>query len=635
MRGWKHVSLVFSAVVVFVLAGMGLWGCGGNTDASEEEPGEIRTVEAARGTLATTVGAFGRISMPCQVNVTFGVAGKIGDIAVEFGDRVSEGDVLAGLETETLERAVQRAEADLRTAEIKLEQAEGSPRLISAEAAVEAARAALVTARQALEDAREFTVSDAEAAVRDAEVALENARRSLAAAEKDAEVDIRSAKEAVEAAEDVYSEFVVDNAENLAIASYAEQRDDLLADVEAALKNLTVVELTAASSIATAENNVAIADEALENARDALNDLQLNPASIQELEAAVRTKEASLAQAEADLAYVKADLDLELLRIAVDKARIALEDAEAALNDAAIVAPFDGTIVQVNGKVGDTIAANTVVLKLVDTNVLEVDAEVDEIDAVNVRPGQEAVITVDALPNARLTGEVIAISPVAQIVSGLVTYELTVSIENPDDTGLKDGMTASADIDAVLAEDVVLLPKGAIKQAGSAKVVAVVTAGGETEPRVVETGASDGSFTEIVSGVEAGEVIAVNVTIDASQLVGTDPGVPSGVPEDIAECIASLQEERKCFERLAGMAESMGMDPGAYSGEIDWDQLERFANDNSGMMPEDIKECMKRLVEKRQCIEKLMAMAEDMGMDPGGFSLDDWGNMGGFGGERE
>jgi hypothetical protein len=67
----------------------------------------------------------------------------------------------------------------------------------------------------------------------------------------------------------------------------------------------------------------------------------------------------------------------------------------------------------------------------------------------------------------------------------------------------------------------------------------------------------------------------------------------------------------------------MGVDTSSYSGDTDWGQIERLANDTSGMIPPDIQECMKKLLQNRECIEKVTEMAEDMGVDPNDLSFDD------------
>ena len=611
MKHWKKVIIIF-AVIAIAVASLAASGCGGDSE-DKLEPEETQSVEVKRGTLSTLISAFGNVSMPHQANLTFGFSGTVEELKVVFGDTVKEGDILAKLETASLERAVAQAEADLRTAQLNLEQISSDTSILEAEAAVESAESSLASAEQVLEQAQNFSVSDAE-------TDLENAQRSLAIAQKNAEINIKDAEEAVDDAYEAYLDFVLANMQDLDILhSVKAQKDELWWLYEKALENLEIAKDAAATSIATAEANVIAAETALANA----------PIVIQQHESAVATAQAALAEAEYNLAYVESGSAVELLQIKVDKAQIALDGAIEQLEQATIVAPFDGMVVEVNAIVGDQVMGNTVIVYLVDIRQAEIDASVDEIDIANVKVGQRAEISIDALPKLTLSGKVTAVSPIAQTQSGLVTYNLAVSIQSAGGVNLKEGMTASVDIDVVLAENALLVPSAAIhKEAATGEqIVTVFTDSGQEEPRVVETGATLRRLTEITAGLEEGELIVSSVDIEIPQGFQSVTGADIEMSPDITECVKQLIEDQECFEKLRKMAEDMGVDTSSYSGDTDWEELERWANDDSGMIPGDIQECMKKLLQDRECIEKVTEMAEDMGVDPNDLSLDDWGGM--------
>ncbi len=90
----------------------------------------------------------------------------------------------------------------------------------------------------------------------------------------------------------------------------------------------------------------------------------------------------------------------------VDKKRLAVQDAEKALAGTQLTAPFDGTVLQTNVKVGDSISANTPILTLANLQQLQVLASVDETTIRRVTAGQPAQITFDALPGQTLRGQV-------------------------------------------------------------------------------------------------------------------------------------------------------------------------------------------------------------------------------------
>jgi macrolide-specific efflux system membrane fusion protein len=93
-------------------------------------------------------------------------------------------------------------------------------------------------------------------------------------------------------------------------------------------------------------------------------------------------------------------------------------------------------------------------------------------------------------------------------------------------------MTATIDIGALEAEDVLLVPSQAIKTSGADLIVEVVISDGETEERVVETGASNGVQTEIVSGLVEGEQVVVQTSSEqadtSNQLPQRMPGMGGG-----------------------------------------------------------------------------------------------------------
>ena len=250
-------------------------------------------------------------------------------------------------------------------------------------------------------------------------------------------------------------------------------------------------------------------------------------------EAAAASAQASLAQAQDNLAYIEAGYNLELLQIAVDNAQVALDDAKEQLAAATILAPFNGIVAAVGASTGDEVTANDVIIHLVNTSVVEVDAAVDEIDAANVQSGQMAIITLDALPDARLMGQVTAVSPIATEQSGVVTYDIAVSVRNASQYELKGGMSATISIMTIDVKNVLLVPSNAVQRTPAGNVVTVIVEDGSAEERVVEIGTSNNQQTEIISGLSEGDQVLVQVSnemSEAMQQFGQRGGFPGGMP---------------------------------------------------------------------------------------------------------
>lgn len=223
-------------------------------------------------------------------------------------------------------------------------------------------------------------------------------------------------------------------------------------------------------------------------------------------EMAVELAENNLDMAELALAASNGSAGQQLL---VDNAEMALDEAERQLDATIMKAPFDGTVSEVYALVGDYVTAITPILTLVDTDETEAIAMIDEVDVDKVEPGQIALVTIDAIPEAAISGYVLAVSPQATIELGVVTFRATININPDPGINLRDGMTARIDIVVASENDVLLVPNSAITRKGTSRVVQMVTADGKTEERIVTIGKSNSTSTQILSGLNEGDQVMV------------------------------------------------------------------------------------------------------------------------------
>ena len=149
----------------------------------------------------------------------------------------------------------------------------------------------------------------------------------------------------------------------------------------------------------------------------------------------------------------------------------------------------------------------TIIIHLIDPSTMELKVGVDEIDIPSVRQGQEAIIDVDALPTLQIEGEVTSICPVPAVQAGLVTYEVTIALNLPEGSEVKVGMSATADIIIDKRSNVLLVPSRAIKLDSQGNTVVDVMVDGQVQERPVVVGISDGYQTEIVDGLDEGELV--------------------------------------------------------------------------------------------------------------------------------
>ena len=150
----------------------------------------------------------------------------------------------------------------------------------------------------------------------------------------------------------------------------------------------------------------------------------------------------------------------------------------------------------------------TELMRISSTDTVSVQMLVDEMDILSVHTGQEAEVTVDALPGRAFTGTVSAIDPNGQNNGGNSKY--TVTITMPRAENMLDGMNVTAVLTVGTTENVLWLPAEALTEQGFKTVVYTgcdAKTGELTGPVEVVTGVSDGEKVEIVSGLEEGQTV--------------------------------------------------------------------------------------------------------------------------------
>ena len=478
LKLWQIVVLV---VVIGGIAGgvyaIYNWAAG---PGESTLPDDVQLVQVQYGSIVNSVSAGGSLVFPDKEQLTFGNVGTVGEVNVQEGDAIEEGQLLATLDDTSiisLQKAVVQAEINLARTEEDLEEAQNPYTeldIAQAEAAVANARVTLEAAQEALEKAEnpytEADITKAELAVINAQLALE------------------SAQEALERAEDRYER---------------DSSDTNLLNLEQKQKELAI-----------AEFNLADAEEAL-----AEIEAGADPLEVEQKQKQLAVAEASLSKAEGDLSEILGSVDsleVELKQLEVASAQAALDEARERLEMATIVVPFAGIVTSVNIEAGESVNANQVVIELEDRSVVEVSAILDEIDVAQVKPGQGVSVYLDALPDLDLTGEVSTISAVARAQSGVVTYPVTIKLTVPSGVQLMEGMSATATIVVEEANNVLLIPDQAIWGSFDNPMVNVMV-NEEITPRAVELGISDGYYTEVVDGLQEGDMVVVEVAATSTQ----------------------------------------------------------------------------------------------------------------------
>jgi HlyD family secretion protein len=171
-----------------------------------------------------------------------------------------------------------------------------------------------------------------------------------------------------------------------------------------------------------------------------------------------------MANAEATLARAIADQSSS--RAAINQARAALSSDRTNLYKASIRSPIDGLVLSRTVEVGQTVAAQLQVATLYtiaeDIRQMELKVAVDEADVGSVKEGQLASFTVDAYPGREYAGKVTRVAYGSQTKDNVVSYSTVLKVRN-DDSSLRPGMTATAEIATTARENVLLVPNAALR----------------------------------------------------------------------------------------------------------------------------------------------------------------------------
>jgi len=468
-RRWIYLGVALGVVAIAALA-YRQWALSRQTDTAA-----LQTATVERGTVTSSVDAAGTIEVTRSASLTWQTSGTVASVNVEVGDAVHEGDVLMDLTPDSLEASVIQAQADLQAAQQDLDD------LLAGPTAQDLAQAQLrvANAREALR-AAQYTRTVQQEGNRASSDTIAAARANLVIAES-----------------------------NVARAADEYNPVSALPDNDPARAN-ALVRLVAAR-------------QHRDSAERTLNWYLGHPTEIQQavLDALVATAEAELEDAQQDLQTLQNGPD----PVAVAAARTRVANAQAIVDQARQVAPFDGTVVAISSGVGDQVSSNTAALTLADLSHYEVQVSVSELDVEQIAVGQEVTLTLDALPGQTFVGRVADVAFMGSSNQGVITYPVTVVLDDPD-PALRPGMTTAVSIVVERHEDVVIVPNRALQVSGGQRVVRVLYQGQEISVPVT-LGLVGDTTSEIAEGaLQEGDEVVLNASSSSqtSNFVG-GPGI--------------------------------------------------------------------------------------------------------------
>lgn len=185
------------------------------------------------------------------------------------------------------------------------------------------------------------------------------------------------------------------------------------------------------------------------------------------------------------------------------KAQAELEAAQEKLNALYVAAPCDGRIASVDVSVGDSVTDGTKVMSVVKEGDMTLILSVDELDIPQVKEGQQVSLSVDALEDVELEGVVQKIAPLGNTETGVTTYDVYIAIAGEVDSRVLGGMNVSGEIAVNQAQDALTIPTDALLKVAQGYHVTMA----DGSVRDVTLGVMTDERTQILDGLDEGESV--------------------------------------------------------------------------------------------------------------------------------
>ena len=480
--------LLIAVIVIAVIGAAGWFGFQQFQErraALDEQP-SYETVTIERGSISSTVSATGSIEPEAEIALSFRASGRVEQVLVSVGQPVEVGQLLAQLDVTDAALALEQADVSLQITRAQLDKLEKPPSdsdIIAAQANVTVAQASVASSEASLASAQ-ASYRQLLAGASAAELAVQEAQVRQAA------VNVRQAQSAYDQ---------IKTAPDAGASSQAVQLEQTTISYEVAQAQLVLTQegadeaqiAASLAQIAQAELGVRQARSNLLVAQDTLNALLEGPGAE----------------------------DLEISRAQVRQAELSKLQAEVSLNSSMLYAPINGVISQVNLRQGELYGGSALpAIVLTDLNSFHMTVLVDEIDVRQVQIGQTVRLSLDALPDADIAGQLTKVSPTARDVGGVVAYEVEI-VPDTTDAQLRAGMSATAIITTAQVDNILRVPNRYIqldRESGRAFVQKIIS--GVPTLQEIEMGLRNDRFTQVLAGLGDADEIALIRTSSEDQL---------------------------------------------------------------------------------------------------------------------
>ncbi|HSK89343.1 MAG TPA: efflux RND transporter periplasmic adaptor subunit [Anaerolineales bacterium] len=490
----KAIKVIAAAILLAALIGGGYFANSRLTPQNSTGTADETSLQTARATVGDLVlfaDGTGTIVPATEANLGFSTSGHVSEINVRVGDQVQAGQVLAQLDD--AEAQVQLAEA-----QAAMDQLTSAAGIANAKQTLAEAQSDFELAKETLEFLvspevlyweetvveREQTLAEAQAAAQTD--ATEAAKQKVT----EAETSLEYAQAQLKYFQTVYHEtYVIKNfTQYRTLRSPRGTRTELIKVWdEVAEKYVDLVYAPTEGEIGMARADYELAKASITEAQTYLDVLNGSFGEIPE-------------------GATGANLVTYL------QTRHALETAEYNLNATRLIAPISGTVTALDINVGDLVDGSSVITILNVDQPYALDAYLDAEDWGQVKAGYEVEVSFDILPEQTFTGTVTGVYPALDTSSFTSTLvRITARLNESIHYELPAGSSASVDVIGGRAENAVLVPVEALHEIADGKYTLFVMENSKLRLRMVEVGLQDLTKAEIVSGLDAGEIVTTGV----------------------------------------------------------------------------------------------------------------------------
>jgi HlyD family secretion protein len=499
---------------------------------TSEEPPKPNTATVQRAAVTSGVSATGSISAASQQNMGFPNGGQLTNVFVKVGDRVEPGQVLATVDDFALRQALEQQQGQLRSQQAALNRLINSPVASGAKDTLSQAQEILdKTRKQASEalDAAEQEIDNAERKLAIDKKALDRAKDKLEADERACDGRSSSNKESDEDEDD---------------SAYGASSGS--GSSGGSLVSVTPPECSAIpadkQAVTSAKQQVVISENAVESAKRSRD----NTKASGELSIANAEQGVVSARNNANSARSDRPFDIEEQRGAVASQQAAVAAAQRDVDNATLRSPASATVSAINGVVGEYVGPSsgtsalapgsnagipgvdsasaaqaaagvganparpggTQFIVLDNIDAFQVVVPFNESDAATVVPNQKVNVSVDAVPDATLTGTVLSVAPTGTAIGGVVSYYATIVVDKSDPR-IKDGQTVRATVVTEELDNVLTVPSAAVRQENGRPTVTVVEPDGTQKSVPFEAGKVGVDRTQVISGLREGQQVVL------------------------------------------------------------------------------------------------------------------------------